>query len=240
MPNLPEKIKPIAVKCGKFFSPIKAIIKKHYDIFNPIFVLTVICLIVAAALSLTNMLTEDRIAALNLENKNQQMASLLPADTYNEGLIMWESADPNLSIYEAKMGEEISGYIITTTAKGYGGEIVVMTAFNTDKTVKGISILSSDEETPGLGQKVNNPDFYLQFSGLNTEAQVVKNAADNTAGEIKAITGATISSKGVVKAVNLAREELNAYLTVEAVGNTEIVEQPEILPDENGGAQIEE
>lgn len=235
-------IKKALAVLGKVFRPIKALMKKHYDILNPIFVLTAICLIVAAALSLTNSLTVHRIAAINLENKNKEMASLLPADTYNEGVLMWESADPNLSIYEAKTGEEISGYIITTTAKGYGGEIVVMTAFNPDKSVKGISILNADEETPGLGQNVTKPEFYSQFASLKNDAIVVKNSADNTAGEIKAVTGATISSKGVVAAVNSAREELNAYLTVEAAANDDanITEEPEQMPDENGGGTVEE
>ena len=226
----------ILKKLPLLINPVKASIKKYYDIINPIVVLTAICLIVAAALSLTNSLTEHRIATINAQNRKSQMAALIPADSYNEGVVMWESADPNLSIYEAKTGEETTGYIITTTAKGYSGEIVVMTAFNPDKSLKGISILNADNETPGLGQNITKPDFYSQFSGLNTNAQVVKNSADNSAGEIKAVTGATVSSKGVVNAVNSAREELNAYLIVESVGNTE----NETVSEENGGGQVEE
>ncbi len=237
--NIFRKCIPLLSKIGVIFKPFKAFFKKHHDIVNPICVLTAICLIVAAALSLTNSLTASRIAAINLENKNKEMAALIPAESYNEGLIMWETADPNLSIYEAKTGEEISGYIITTTAKGYGGEIIVMTAFNTDKSVKGISILNADEETPGLGQNITKPDFYSQFASLKTHASIVKTSADNAAGEIKAVTGATISSKGVVAAVNSAREELNAYLTVETVAEEE-TDTTQQVTDNNGGEQIEE
>lgn len=240
--NIIRKLVPLFAKLGLIFKPFKAFIKKHNDILNPVIVLTSICLIVSAALSLTNSLTANRIEQMNLQNKKAEMAALLPAENYSEGLVMWESADPNLSIYEAKTGENVTGYIITTTAKGYGGEIIVMTAFNPDKTVKGISILNAEDETPGLGQNITRLEFYSQFNGLNTEALVVKDSADNTAGEIKAVTGATISSKGVVKAVNLAREELNAYLTVEATKNDGEVTNDEPLetPVDNGGGEVEE
>lgn len=236
--NIIKKIIPALSKIGVILKPIKNLIKKYNDVIKPAFVLTIICLIVSAALSLTNSLTANRIEQMNLQNKNAEMAALLPAENYEEDVIMWETADPSLSIYKAKNGEEVLGYIITSSAKGYGGEIVIMTAFNPDKTVKGISILNAEDETPGLGQNVTKVEFYSQFNGLNTEAQVVKNSADNTAGEIKAVTGATISSKGVVKAVNSAREQLESYLKI-SEANSKADIQAEQTQNENGGATIE-
>ncbi len=243
MRNLLEKIKPMLAKIDKFLSPFKTFINKHYDIFNPIFVLTVICLIVAAALSLTNSLTASRIAAINLENSNKEMAALLPADTYSEVTALWEEAEPQPTIYEAKSGDTVIGYIATNSAKGYGGDISVMTAFNIDKTVKGISILNADEETPGLGQNITKSDFCSRFSGLTTDATVVKESPDISKGEIKAWTGATISSKGVVNAVNEARAALEKYLsmpTADVQATTENAVTDEQTQTDNGGAQIEE
>lgn len=246
--NVIKKIIPVF---SRVLKPVKAFIKKHYEIINPIFVLTVICLIVAAALSLTNSLTAAKIEAINLQNTKAEMSALIPADSYNELTaqfedIEWAQNYSGTSIYEAKTGDTLSGYLVTNSAKGYGGEILVMTAFNPDNSVKGISILASDDETPGLGQNINNPDFYSQFSGLKTDATVVKSAPDNSSGEIKAVTGATISSKGVVNAVNSARAALTAYL------NTPEPPAEEITPDqnetqdttttieENGGGTVEE
>lgn len=241
--NIIKKIIAAISKIAVIFNPIKNFFKKNNDIFKPIVTLTAICLIVATALSLTNSLTAAKIEQMNIQNKNAEMAALIPAENYEQAVIMWETADPHLSLFNAKNGEEVIGYIVTTSAKGYGGEIVIMTAFNTDKSVKGISILNADNETPGLGQKVTTPEFYSQFIGLNTEATVVKNSADNSAGEIKALTGATISSKGAVKAVNEAREHLESYLKISetSIDAAETVkEQPEETLNENGGASIEE
>ncbi len=246
--NIFRKCIPLLSKIGVIFKPFKAFFKKHHDIVNPICVLTAICLIVAAALSLTNSLTASRIAAINLENKNKEMAALIPADSYGELTaqfedIEWAQNYSGTSIYEAKTGDTLTGYLVTNSAKGYGGEIVVMTAFNTDRSVKGISILNADKETPGLGQNITKPDFYSQFSGLKTHASIVKTSADNAAGEIKAVTGATISSKGTVNAVNEALAALEKYLTLtnQSVENNE-TEIPEdaIITDDNGGEQIEE
>ncbi len=225
------KAKPIFKKLAKLLEPIANYVKKNDEIFRPIFVLTAICVIIAAALSLTNSLTAARIEQINLKNKNAEMAALLPAENYEEAVVMFETADPSFSIYEAKTGKEVLGYIITSSSKGYGGEIVIMTAFNPDKSIKGISILNADNETPGLGQNVTTDAFTSQFKGVSEKLTIVKTAPDNIAGEIKAVTGATISSKGAVNAVNLAKEYLEGYLTISENKQTQ---------NENGGATIEE
>lgn len=229
-----EKLKPLGEKTAKFFSPITAFIKKNNEIFKPIFVLTAICLIIAAALSLTNSLTAHRIEQMNEQNKKAEMEALIPAEKYEEKVILWEVADPHFSLSEAKNGEELSGYIITSSAKGYGGEIVIMTAFNPDKSVKAISVLNADDETPGLGQNITRKDFLSRFANLDKPATIVKNKADVAAGEIEAWTGATISSKGAVTAVNSAREYLESYLKISEV-NSNAEAQPEQTTDANGG-----
>ena len=81
------------------------------------------------------------------------------------------------------------------------------------KVIKAVSILSADNETPGLGQNVTTEAFTSQFKGTLNEMVVVKTTPDNMAGEIKAVTGATISSKGTVKAINAARIAIEEYLT---------------------------
>ena len=246
--NLIKKIIPVF---SRVLKPVKAFTKKHYEIINPIFVLTVICLIVAAALSLTNSLTAAKVEAINLQNTNNEMAALIPADSYSELTAQFEDVEwaqnySGTSIYEAKTNDTLAGYLVTNSAKGYGGEILVMTAFNPDNSVKGISILASDDETPGLGQNINTQDFCSRFSGLTTDATVVKESPDISKGEIKAITGATISSKGVVNAVNSARAALNAYLNtpgLNAEDGTPNQDEPQDTTtsiEENGGGTVEE
>ncbi len=227
-----QKIKPILGKIHKFLSPVTRFIKKHWEIFNPIFVLTVICLVIAAALSITNALTVNKIEAINLENKQREMSALLPADDYLEQSVSGYESDRSFSFYKATKDDTLKGYIVTTSAKGYGGDIVVMTAFMPNGEIKGVSIISADDETPGLGQNVKKESFLSRFSGLAQSATVVKNSADASKGEIDAWTGATISSRAVVTAVNEARTALAAF-TAESVQmpeettKEEITEQPE-------------
>ena len=80
-----------------------------------------------------------------------------------------------------------------------------------DGTVNGYSI-TSIAETPGLGMKAEDEDFYSQFKDKLVDTfEVVKNApaADN---EIESISGATITSKAMANGVNAALTYFRAEL----------------------------
>ena len=62
----------------------------------------------------------------------------------------------------------------------------------------GTSIVSTGE-TSGLGSNASKPAFAEQFIGKTGEVKVTKDG-----GEINAITGATITSRGVCEAVTSA------------------------------------
>ncbi len=86
--------------------------------------------------------------------------------------------------------------------KGFHGDIGVMVGIDvtTDK-ILGIGV-TTHGETPGVGSRVKtDPSFRAQFKGISVN-ESVKVKADG--GQIDAITGATISSRGVCKAVNNA------------------------------------
>jgi len=86
--------------------------------------------------------------------------------------------------------------------KGYGGDIGVMVGVNleTDKIV-GVGV-TTHSETPGVGARTKtDPDFAEQFEGLPIQ-DTIKVKADS--GQIDAVSGATISSRGVCQAVNTA------------------------------------
>ena len=68
----------------------------------------------------------------------------------------------------------------------------------TDGACSGISIVSSGE-TSGLGANASKDYFRAQFVGKSGTVQVAKDG-----GEIDAITGATITSRGVTESVNSA------------------------------------
>ena len=104
----------------------------------------------------------------------------------------------------------------TGTAKGYGGDVSVMTAVNTDGTVSGTAILDVSNETPGLGQNAAKEGFYSQFKGLKKGISLLKNGADGEKNEINAVTGATITSAAVTRAVNAALDDFDKVREAES------------------------
>jgi len=86
--------------------------------------------------------------------------------------------------------------------KGFHGDIGVLVGIDI-KTNKIIGIgVTTHSETPGVGARVKtDPTFRAQFRGLPIN-QTFKVKADG--GQIDAVTGATISSRGVCNAVNNA------------------------------------
>ena len=96
------------------------------------------------------------------------------------------------------------GVIITSSAKGYGGDVVVMTAFNPDGTIKQIKV-TEQAETKGIGSKVvATPSYWENYMGLDASDALVLNE------DVDAVTSATISSTALINAVNSAIEAYNA------------------------------
>ena len=70
-------------------------------------------------------------------------------------------------------------------------------------------------ETPGLGDKIyKDAVFVAGFSALSVEPEIfaVKKGTKSQPNEIDAITGATISSKAVVRIINEAHAAWSAQL----------------------------
>lgn len=189
------------------------------DIIKPIAVLLAICIIIPLALSLTNRVTKDKIAELEEKNSRETMASLIKADDFKE--TEYKNGDSVFTYYAAIKDGKNVGYIFKTAEKGYGGEVSVMTAVNTDGTVKSVAILDVSNETPGLGQNAAKESFYSQYAGKKSGISLVKNVADSEKNEVNAVTGATITSTAVNKAVNKALKEFESVKNSKEVAEGE-------------------
>ena len=81
-------------------------------------------------------------------------------------------------------------------------------------TLLGMKVLG-EKETPGLGDKIEKPAFTGQFAGALTPLKGVK-AKGTDKSEVQTITGATISSRTVIRIINNATARwqplLQAYL----------------------------
>ena len=185
--------------------------------------LFVTCLVVAGLLGGVNAITKDRIAAINWENTQEAMTAVA-ADpentTFNETPLentqaMIDAADAAGgtlgAIYEAQVNGETVGYAVTVSASGSQGTIEMMVGVDTEGTVTGVSIISHSE-TSGIGTKVmgNEPTA----SGVGVLDQFVgKSAADGTLSvgtNVDAITGATVSTRGITTGVNAALAAIGA------------------------------
>ncbi len=180
---------------------IEAIKKNREDIIKPVGVLLAICIIIPLALSVTNKVTAKKIAELEKENSKKNMQSLVSADDFEK------CSDGGIEYYAAVKGGETAAYIFTESAKGYGGDVSVMTAVKPDGTVAGVAILDVSNETPGLGQNAAKESFYSQYAGLKKGVSLLKNGAKAENNEVDAVTGATITSTAVTRAVNTALDD---------------------------------
>lgn len=96
------------------------------------------------------------------------------------------------------------GYVIITKSKdGYGGDIKIAIGITKEGNINGIAYLVL-AETPGLGMRAKEEKFIMQFSNRKLEKLVVVKSGATKENEIDAISGATITSKAVVNAVNTA------------------------------------
>lgn len=98
--------------------------------------------------------------------------------------------------------DSVLGYVITVLAKdGSQANITFSVGIAADGTVNGYSI-TSIAETPGLGDKAKNEEFYSQFQGKQVEQFEVVKQAPASDSEIEAISGATITSRAMTNGVN--------------------------------------
>ena len=180
---------------------IEAIKKNREDIIKPVGVLLAICIIIPLALSVTNKVTAKKIAELEAVNSKKNMQSLIDADNFEE------CENGEITYYAAINGGKTAAYIFTESSKGYGGDVSVMTAIKPDGTVAGVAILDVSGETPGLGQNAAKESFFSQYIGLKKGVSVLKNGAKAENNEVDAVTGATITSTAVTRAVNKAFDD---------------------------------
>ena len=97
-----------------------------------------------------------------------------------------------------------AGYVMKISASGSQGSIVMMVGVDADKAITGISVVSHSE-TSGIGTKVveNKPNsagepVLDQFIGKSGAGTLVVGS------NITAISGATVSTKGIATGANAA------------------------------------
>ncbi len=194
--------------------------KKQSGFIKDAIILFAITLISGLVLGFVYDITKAPIAAAAKAAKNEAYAVVFPdAKDFEENdaekAKIAETADEisgkgfghvNIdAVVDAKdnSGNNIGRVITATSKDGYNGTVQLSVGIKSDGMVVGITFLTL-AETPGLGMRAGEKDFYSQFANKNTkEFKLVKGSAggDN---EISAISGSTITSSAVTNAVNAA------------------------------------
>ena len=181
------------------------------DMFKLGLNLLIISAVAALLLALTNSVTASTIAQRN-EQANAEARKLVLESAQDFEQVKDVKTDNSKGvevseIYEAKdaSGNTV-GYTLKVLPSGYGGTIELMVGIDSAKgQVSGINVVSNSE-TAGLGAKSTDPEFSDQYKGKPLEElSVLKNGTPGDT-EIKAISGATITSTAVTNGVDAAIE----------------------------------
>lgn len=175
--------------------------------------LTIIALVVAALLGVVDMVTRDKIDAINVEKTNQALAAVAPEGAeftpveLSDAAVAAAAAYGTLdSMYEMSTG----GYAMKIVASGSQGSIEMIVGVDANKALTGVSVVNHSE-TGGIGTKVVNNDpntagtpVLDQFIGMSGAGSLVVGKT------VTPISGATVTTKGITAGCNAALAAVEA------------------------------
>jgi len=118
-------------------------------------------------------------------------------------------------VYKAHgTGGQLAGWVLPASGLGFADRIDLLIGLDPElSTITGMYVLDQ-KETPGLGNFIASEPFRAQFAGKSAEEPLLVVKEDPTGGrnEIRALSGATISSESVAHIVNTTIENLREPL----------------------------
>jgi len=154
------------------------------DIIKYSLILLSICLVAGLLVSVVYAVTQPRIQQVRLEQQERAIRAVLP-----EADKIQKVQKDDLVYHEALDDEgQLLGYIFIPEAKGYSSIIRSVVAVSPDARIIAVKILEQNE-TPGIGTKITQDKFLQGFEGKTKEDS------------IDTITGATISSRALIKSI---------------------------------------
>ena len=175
--------------------------------------LPVLTILLCAAILLGASVGLAGVGERNAQEAHLQLMRTLLPDSENFTLEPYSGEDANI----VSVHKEENGYVVETVTYGYAGEITMFVGVNNAGNVTGLVVYEA-HETPGLGNEALTDHVFLaQFLNKSGTFEVTTHGADafsgataqaeTTEGEsigVDGITGATVTSKAVVRCVNSA------------------------------------
>ena len=214
---------------------------------------TVIVVIVALLLAVvSSALKPKQQANVELDRKKQVLSSLnidlkgQNAEELYQKLISEQEIDGK-QVFVATLEDGTQKYIIPMRGAGLWGAIWGYMALDDDKNTVYGTFFNHDSETPGLGGEITTRAFQTRFNGKHIRqadgfsVEIVKGEAQGE--QVQAISGATITSKGVESMVNLALKEYEPFLNQAAQvapAAEQTAEEAPVQQDNNNVEQTKE
>ena len=187
--------------------------------------LPIVTILVCAAILLGLSVGLSGVAAKNAQAAHLQLMQTLLPDSKEFTVVPYEGEDAN--IVSVHKGE--NGFVIETVTYGYADEITMYVGVNNDGKVTGL-VVHEAHETVGLGNNALTDHVFLsQFLNKSGSFEIATNGADAFSGAtaeaesaegeaigVDGITGATVTSKAVVRCVNSAIAYVTGVDTVSA------------------------
>ncbi|MGL5414741.1 MAG: RnfABCDGE type electron transport complex subunit G [Clostridium sp.] len=166
-----------------------------------------VTMIAGILLGAVNGLTKDVILENSKINKDDLKIIMPLANKIEDTEFVLEEDNNIKEVYLAKNENKEIGYIFKVGTKGFHGPVDMFVGISEDK-LSGIKV-SSHTETPGLGARIEEEEFREKFTDkpIEKSLEIIK-VEPSEEQQIDGISGATVSSKAVVTAVN---EVINFY-----------------------------
>ncbi len=168
--------------------------------------------------------TEPRIKAYKAEVLRQAIQEVLRDPERYDTLFVHDNSlvhelpaglepDDLEQVYLGFNGRESVGFAVVSAEPGFQDVVRLIFGYDArENRILGMAVLES-KETPGLGDKIEkDSSFVAQFTGAEPPLVGVKRASGDPS-EIDMITGATISSRTVIRIIDNALERLGPMLT---------------------------
>lgn len=197
--------------------------RKKHPVIRSSVLLGIIALLGTALLAGVNSLTHERIVEQEKRRVLQQLNAIVAVDSYNNDLLedVIEIEEPGffrhaarVPVYRARMdGAPVAVMMIVTAPDGYNGDIRILLGIDTHGTILGVRIISH-RETPGLGDPIEleKSDWILGFDHTSLQDPGAEGwAVKRDGGVFDQFTGATISPRAVIRAVNATLRYFEAH-----------------------------
>ena len=170
--------------------------------------LAIICTAAALVLALVNAVTAPVIVEnkrIALEQGLLSIAEQAPQGNLSVGPAVDASLlsghDDIENVYQLLDTDgELAAFVVQLVGTGYGGDMMLLAGYELDGTLFAAKLMSN-QETPGLGKKAEDPEYMHKFIGFGGTTPIPTSKTQLDAADADAITGATITFMGVSNAL---------------------------------------